>query len=240
MTPAERHALQKRRRQGEGDTALILDAIQALRSAVMELASRPVEVAAPNVQVAPPSVQVTAPEQQVQQVDLGPVLAALEALAVQLATMPAPVVQVPPPPPIEASITSRIDEEDLLKLAKTLAQSSPSGKSDQAPIRVGGSRTREGLHVRDYFREGQALPQETGDGTALEFEFAKDMALVVVRCTGGDARVDPFGQVPDETTGILVPDDEPAYITVLTRTVRVWAPPGAKVNVHGFGYHARP
>jgi hypothetical protein len=90
---------------------------------------------------------------------------------------------------------------------------------------------------QDIFTTGQALPDQVPNGAVAIFSFSGNpVNLIWVKPVGGNCRVDPFGGIPDATTGIPCDDGLPNPITVLTDTVRIYAGSGVVVSVWGFRY----
>jgi hypothetical protein len=197
----------------------IANGIIALRGDIAALAPQPPVMVPPP----PPPPPVT--------VDLGPVTSAVEA--VREAVLLRRPVEVPPPPPPQPA---RIDPADLEELVQGMGRLVAARPRERMGVRLGGG-SKDGQHVRDFFRHGEALASQTGAAGVLTFTFARDMSLIVIRPVGGDVYVDPFGGTPADGTGVYVPDEEPAYIPIQTRTVQVYAPVGAEVYVHGLAYH---
>jgi len=88
------------------------------------------------------------------------------------------------------------------------------------------------LKVADVFTGGEALPDQTGDGTVKTFTFASPVDLVWVRSAVA-ARADPFGGTPTATTGIPCAADEPNPMSVRASSVKVFAASGT-VSVWGY------
>ena len=88
------------------------------------------------------------------------------------------------------------------------------------------------LNVADVFTGGEALPDQTGDGTVKTFTFAAPVDLVWVRSAVA-ARADPFGSVPTTTLGIPCAADEPNPLTIRTSSVKVIAASGT-ISVWGY------
>lgn len=90
---------------------------------------------------------------------------------------------------------------------------------------------------QDIFTTGQTLADQVPAGGVVLFSFSGNpVNLVWVKPVGGGCRVDPFGGIPDATTGIPCDDEVPNPITVLTNEVRVYAAGGVTVSVWGFRY----
>lgn len=91
--------------------------------------------------------------------------------------------------------------------------------------------------VKDRYLEGEVLPDQVGTGGVLTFTFSEPVDLIWCRVDGGGAgRADPFGGIPTADRGIYVEPEVPAPLTVTTTTVRVFAPTGTVVRVHGYRY----
>jgi hypothetical protein len=95
---------------------------------------------------------------------------------------------------------------------------------------------REVGKIRDRFSMGQVLADQNGAGGVLTFSFSAVRSLIWVRADGGIARCDPFGGIPDATTGIRCDDGIPVPITFDTDTVKVYADVGVTVQVWGMSY----
>lgn len=233
MTPAQRKALQ------ESGQAQVLEALQALRAAVMELAARPVVVQAPEVPTPVANVHVASAPAAV---DLGPVIDAITQLADEIRTAGPPVVQVPPPPVPESATPPavpdrlRLDPADLDALVKALAAVKPAVEEQPRTVVRGG--VRNGLHVRDFYREREICDPVAGVDTR-KILLQRESALLLVRPVGGDAWIDPAGRdEPSVGSGLLIPKDEPAYLPFATDRLWVHAPAGSTVHVTAFGYHS--
>jgi len=89
--------------------------------------------------------------------------------------------------------------------------------------------------VADDYQGGEVLADQAGVGGVLTFTFTSAVQLVVVHARGLNlvARADPFGGVPASSQGIICGDDIPTYIPVATSSVKVFAPAGMTVTVHG-------
>lgn len=90
--------------------------------------------------------------------------------------------------------------------------------------------------VSDSFAGGEVLADQAGAAGVLTFTFSAARQLVWVRSDGGVARANPFGGVPTSTSGIFCDDGVPTPITVTTSLVKVFAPTGTTVKVHGYSY----
>lgn len=90
--------------------------------------------------------------------------------------------------------------------------------------------------VQDDYQSGEVLADQVGAGAVLTFTFATPVNLVVVHARGENltARANPFGGVPSASSGVVCGDDVPTYLPVVTATVRVFAPTGMTISVHGY------
>ncbi len=93
----------------------------------------------------------------------------------------------------------------------------------------------DSLTSQDTYTGGQALPDQTADGTAKTFTFSSPVDLIWVRVIGATGRADPFGGTPSSTQGIYIGDNEPNPITVRTSSIKVWAT-GGTIHVWGYRY----
>jgi len=130
----------------------------------------------------------------------------------------------------------------LAKLNVSLAVTGPLTdgqlRANPVPVDVGG-RLPAGMHtdgsmkVADVFTGGEALADQTGDGTVKTFTFASPVDLVWVRCVAVAGRCDPFGGTPSATQGIYCAADEPNPMTIRTSSVKVFAASG-QISVWGY------
>jgi len=89
------------------------------------------------------------------------------------------------------------------------------------------------MKVADVFTGGEALADQTGDGTVKTFTFASPVDLVWVRCVAVAGRCDPFGGTPSASQGIYCAADEPNPMTIRTSSVKVFAASG-QISVWGY------
>jgi hypothetical protein len=92
--------------------------------------------------------------------------------------------------------------------------------------------------VQDAFTGGEVLADQAGANGVLDFDFASPVQLVWVRLDGGtvNGRVDPFGTAPASGLGIIAEPGIPVPITRTLSALKVWAPAGSTVSVHGYRY----
>lgn len=95
-------------------------------------------------------------------------------------------------------------------------------------------------YVIDQYTAGEILADQTGAENVLTFTFSYKMDLVWVRCDGGTGRADPFGGTPTNTLGIICEDGVPNSLTILTKTVKIFADTGVNVSVWGYRYGPIP
>jgi hypothetical protein len=114
------------------------------------------------------------------------------------------------------------------------------GGTDGTNLQTLKVSTAGDLSVQDKFAGGEVLADQNGAGAVLTFTFASPVNLVWVVDTGAVTtnvcRADPFGGTPSATAGIPVFNQAPSPITVTTSSVKVYAPAGAVVAVHGYRY----
>lgn len=92
------------------------------------------------------------------------------------------------------------------------------------------------------YTSGSILADQTGAGAVQTFTFSIPVDFIWVTDIGATttnvSRVDPFGGTPAATTGIPVLNGAPTPINVVpaNSTVRVYAPVGSTITMHGFRY----
>lgn len=99
---------------------------------------------------------------------------------------------------------------------------------------VGLSNGTEFVEVE--FTSGEILAEQNGANAVLTFTFASPVNEVHVDLIGDGlvGRIDPFGGTPSSTLGIPCYDKITKKLSIVTTTVRIYAPTGATVNVFGF------
>lgn len=90
--------------------------------------------------------------------------------------------------------------------------------------------------VEAEFTSGEILAQQNGANAVLTFTFSAPVNEVYVDLIGDTlvGRADPFGGTPSSVLGIPCYDKVTRKLSIITTTVRVYAPTGATVNVFGF------
>lgn len=86
------------------------------------------------------------------------------------------------------------------------------------------------------FSSGEILPEQTGANGVLTFTFTSPVNEVQIDLIGDDlvGRINPFGGVPSSTLGIPCYDKVTKKLSIITTSVRVYAPTGSTINVCGF------
>lgn len=93
--------------------------------------------------------------------------------------------------------------------------------------------------AKDYFNGMEAVPDQTGSGGVLTFNFQAPVQLVFVRVEGMDqvvGRATVNNQSPSASLGVYCGNGEATPIPAQTSSVKVFAPSGAWVYVWGFRY----
>jgi len=91
-------------------------------------------------------------------------------------------------------------------------------------------------NIRDFYTSGEYLNDQNGTGGVLTFNFSTIMDKVVILSAGGNARVDPFGGTPSQTSGIPCPDGRILELPVRTSSVKVYSPLLTTISVWGYKY----
>lgn len=116
----------------------------------------------------------------------------------------------------------------------------PTGAAQNTTLTDGSVRVGGTVAVQDKFSTGQILADQAGAGAVLTFTFSSPVNLVWVTDSGAVttnvSRADPFGGTPSATLGIPVLNAAPTPLTVTTSSVKVYAPAGTTISVHGYAY----
>lgn len=107
-----------------------------------------------------------------------------------------------------------------------------------APVPVDVENFPAFQSTTERYVDGQVLPDQPGANGVLDFAFASAVDLIWARLDGGsvNGRADPFGGTPTEAQGIILEPGIAVPMTVTKAALKVWAPTGSSVSVHGYRY----
>ena len=179
-------------------------------------------------------------------------LAALESITAAV-TGSVSVTNLPATQPVSATAlplpAGAATQTTLAAVLAALALVPVSGPLTDAQIRATALAVSTGLTqpltdaqlraskvgVADDYQAGEVLADQSGVGAVLTFTFSAAVQLVVIHARGASltARADPFGGTPSASQGIVCGDDAPTYVPVATSLVKVFAPAGMAITVHG-------